>query len=309
MFLKKYFWLFAKFTIALWIIIFLSKSNFLSFSDVALSIISPNNFVILPILMVAIVINSCRWFLLLRSQKINVSFVNCLKKYYIGYSFNFILPGGIAGDFIKISQIIKGSNRKAVAAISVILDKGLGLISCGLVILFLLPQKILIYYASALILFLCIIIFLLGKKIFYKKIISFFVKKNDKISLFCCSMIKGFVSYRKSKDILFINIFIAIFAQILVAFCLLLLGNNILGVDINLTDYLLSSITAQIAGIIPISPGGLGVEEATFANMLYFLNHKILLQYATIYLVLRIFSLIISIPAVIIFLTKRTKIL
>lgn len=259
--------------------------------------------------MVAIVINSCRWFLLLRSQKINVSFVNCLKKYYIGYSFNFILPGGIAGDFIKISQIIKGSNRKAVAAISVILDKGLGLISCGLVILFLLPQKILIYYASALILFLCIIIFLLGKKIFYKKIISFFVKKNDKISLFCCSMIKGFVSYRKSKDILFINIFIAIFAQILVAFCLLLLGNNILGVDINLTDYLLSSITAQIAGIIPISPGGLGVEEATFANMLYFLNHKILLQYATIYLVLRIFSLIISIPAVIIFLTKRTKIL
>jgi len=325
MILKRSFWLVIKFVIALWIIVFLSKSNFLSFSTTILSIISPSNFVILPMLMAAIVINSYRWFLLLRSQKINIPFLKCLEIYYTGYSFNFVFPGGIAGDIVKITQIIKCSDNKSVAAMSVIFDKGFGLISCCLVILFFLPQIllkinesgwgfiysewfILIYYSAVLILCLCLSIllyFLIQNKVLYKRATSFFAKKKNKISLFLYKIIKGIFSYRKSKKILFINMFIAVFVQILVAFCLLLLGNNILKINIDLIYYLLSSISAQISGIIPISPGGLGVEEGAFANMLYLLNDRRLLQYATIYFVFRIFSLIISIPAIIIFFTRK----
>ena len=64
---------------------------------------------------------------------------------------------------------------------------------------------------------------------------------------------------------------------------------------------LISSIAVQIISVIPISPGNIGIGEAAFSQIMYLLNNNILLQYASVYFIFRIFNMLYSVPGVIIY--------
>ena len=63
-------------------------------------------------------LGAVQWFLLLRAQNLNVSFLQALVLYHVGVFFNNVLPGNIGGDAMRIYDIrrLTGESSGGLAA-------------------------------------------------------------------------------------------------------------------------------------------------------------------------------------------------
>jgi uncharacterized protein (TIRG00374 family) len=328
--IKKYYIHFVKFLTVAAILYYLFSSSLLDFALIS-EIAIDTNFIIqiTSIIFITMFLGNLKWFILLKSQKINISFVNSFYLYYIGYTFNYFLPGGIAGDALKIGYITKRGQKRSVAALSIIIDRSVGLFAMLLVALFFLPslstkinklkwiviehsELIVPYFVSISLLVtsvVALVCYFINHKKTYKKITSLLKKRKNGLHKFLFKIITAIFSYRKSRSVLFLNIIIAIIIQIIIAVCLLLIGNKILNNNIGLFSYNLASIITQIVSVAPISPGGIGVGEITFAKTLYYLNDRILLGYASVYFAFRMLSIFCCIPGIVLFVFGQKKLL
>ncbi|MEQ9116115.1 MAG: lysylphosphatidylglycerol synthase transmembrane domain-containing protein, partial [Rickettsiales bacterium] len=279
---------------------------------------------------VVTLLGNLKWFVLLRSQVIDLDFKRSFWIYYMGYTFNYFLPGGVAGDVVKTGYIIKEGGKKSNSVLSILIDRIMGVFSMMLLIATLLPfflnyllnndlefinhYSFLIPYIIFVIALssglLAIFFYILRNKILYKKLLSFFRKKKQKSRSheIILSVIKALFLYRNSVSAIVQNILIAAFIQILIGYCLFVIGSYILsGNESTVLSNIISSTITQLISIIPISPGGIGIGEAAFGKSMYYLNNKTLMSYATIYLIYRIYNIIFGVPAIAMFIFKRSK--
>ncbi|MEM7681118.1 MAG: lysylphosphatidylglycerol synthase transmembrane domain-containing protein [Planctomycetota bacterium] len=78
-------------------------------------------------------IQAGRWKLLLAAAGLVPTFLRCFKLNMIGTFFNICMPGSTGGDVMKAYYAAKGSGKRGPAVMSVIVDRGCGLV--GLVLL------------------------------------------------------------------------------------------------------------------------------------------------------------------------------
>ena len=308
-----------KIFIAIASIYLLSKYNFLDFSyllnlDFFLSL------KIISTIIIIIFLGSLKWFYLLKIQNQSITYKATLESYYLGYALNYILFG-IAGDVIKTVYLIKNKENKIGISMSVVLDRLIGLFSMLILILICLPkifsidksliyfdvlifENVILYYSF---LFLIVFIFfilirkMLNSRRVNKIILLYFYRYKNKFFRFFTKIIKVLFSYRKSSKYLLYNLVIAIVLQIIIAFSIFLICSNIIQGDLSYLINLMASLVVQIVSVIPLSPGNIGVGEAAFSQVMYALNQNILLQYATVYFIFRIFNMLCSIPGVIVY--------
>jgi len=76
---------------------------------------------------------SVRWWWLMRASGIIVPLWKAFRLTMVGSFFNLCMPGTTGGDVIKAYYAAKGSNRRADAVVTVVVDRGCGLL--GLLIL------------------------------------------------------------------------------------------------------------------------------------------------------------------------------
>ncbi len=69
-----------------------------------------------------------RWWLLLRARGLPCSLWNAFRLSMVGCFFNYCMPGTTGGDLVKAYYAAKGSDRKADAVISVVVDRVIGLL-------------------------------------------------------------------------------------------------------------------------------------------------------------------------------------
>ena len=92
---------------------------------------------------VGLVGTAVRWDYLLRVQEIRLPVIKVWIITMIGIFFNQFLLGSTGGDVIKVFYIVKQTpERKARAALSILVDRVLGLLAMLLVILLLLPWEL-----------------------------------------------------------------------------------------------------------------------------------------------------------------------
>lgn len=77
--------------------------------------------------MVAGLILSVRYWLLLRIQDIYISRFESLRLTFLGMFFNYFMPGSVGGDLVKAYYVAKHTPRKAAVLVSVFVDRMLGL--------------------------------------------------------------------------------------------------------------------------------------------------------------------------------------
>src|SRR5258708_4573722 len=71
-----------------------------------------------------------RWQILLRVQKIRLSFPRIAALFFIGMFYNQFLPGGTGGDIIKSYLLLKETpDKKAGALLAVVFDRLIGLVA------------------------------------------------------------------------------------------------------------------------------------------------------------------------------------
>ena len=296
----------------------LTKYDFLDFSyllklDILLSI------KIIGTIIIIIFLGSLKWYYLIKNQNQDITYKATIESYYLGYALNYILFG-IAGDVIKTIYLIKNRDNKVGISMSVVIDRLIGLFSMFILILICLPkifyidqslfsfkisifENLLIYYS---LLFITNTYFILFRKILNsrrvnKVILLYLYKYKNKTFRFLAKIIKVLFSYRKSTKYLLYNLIIAIALQIIIGYSIFLICSYILLDHLGYLQNLISSLVVQIVSVIPLSPGNIGVGEAAFSQVMYLLNNNILLQYATVYFVFRIFNMICSVPGVIIY--------
>ncbi|MEY2537615.1 MAG: glycosyltransferase 2 family protein [Verrucomicrobiota bacterium] len=70
-----------------------------------------------------------RWQILLRVQKINLTFNRVSGLFFIGMFYNQFLPGGTGGDIVKSYLLLKETKKKAGALLAVVFDRLIGLVA------------------------------------------------------------------------------------------------------------------------------------------------------------------------------------
>lgn len=70
-----------------------------------------------------------RWWLLLRTQHIFISYWAAARLYLLGWFYNNVMPSSVGGDLVRLWYVTKHTDRKFEAALSVPIDRMIGLIS------------------------------------------------------------------------------------------------------------------------------------------------------------------------------------
>ena len=76
---------------------------------------------------VANLVIGCRWYLLLRAQHIDVKLAPCIKIHFLGLFYNNILISSVGGDLLRAWYITKHTHKRLEAALSVLVDRVIGL--------------------------------------------------------------------------------------------------------------------------------------------------------------------------------------
>lgn len=225
--------------------------------------------------LISVFMNSLKWHLLLKKQKIGDLFrLNLIAQFY-----TLILPGQIAGEAVKTVILGKSKNDFEGIAVSVIVDKitgFLGLFIIMLVGLFLtniLYSKIMLW--SILSAFAIGIFFLFCLQInFIFNIIDQFLNrieiKYPKLKKIVFSLQKAFHAwhiYSKSVITLLISISGGIIYQFMGVLLFYIFANNMI-ISIPLIDWFWIVGLLSIALFLPITIGGIGVREGTLVGIL-----------------------------------------
>ena len=70
-----------------------------------------------------------RWWLLLRTQGIFISYWAAVRLYLLGWFYNNVMPSSVGGDLVRLWYVTKHTDKKFEAALSVLVDRMIGLAS------------------------------------------------------------------------------------------------------------------------------------------------------------------------------------
>ena len=254
------------------------------------------------LLLLAVLVNTWRWYFLNIAQNIYLRFSSSLFLTYIGIAFNTIIPGSIGGDVVRCYQVMKRlPEYKNRIIISTVLDR-----VCGLMGIILITLAIIIYrYNTVLsneglshlgrVCFLIVAASIVGGGIFLFLPQSRFATNKTWLKPLG-PMLEAMKVYRNSK----MRVFQALMAAVVTQFILLLvmiLINAVLGLpSLPAHVFMIALAIAQIANLIPLTPGGLGIGEAAFANVILLFQPEAVSGYATVFFVYRFFSTMVYLP-------------
>jgi len=74
------------------------------------------------------IIASLRWWLLLRTQSIFIGFWAAVRLFFLGWFYNNFMPSSVGGDLVRAWYVTKHTNKKFEAALSVFVDRGIGMV-------------------------------------------------------------------------------------------------------------------------------------------------------------------------------------
>lgn len=227
-----------------------------------------------------------RWWLLLRTQSIFISFWAAVRLHFLGLFYNNFMPSSVGGDLIRAWYVSKHTDKKFEAALSVFVDRIIGLLSTLVIavffyVLFLRDRAVdiasnnqdkttliesVVKYKGVLLWLLAILAviflgFLLhkrGRKILNKTWISIrihsvrlMIKFKEAIFIYC------------SKPWSILIVFcLTVLMQLMVITGFWFLGVN-MGIEASLKYYYVFFTLAWVLGAIPVSIGGAGVVEAS----------------------------------------------
>jgi uncharacterized protein (TIRG00374 family) len=272
------------------ILIFLFKTQFKNFSEVANFFKNSHvniMLIVISVLMywVGIFLLVIRWQIMLKTQNINATFGFLFGSYLVGYFFNNFLPTAIGGDVYRIYDTSKLKNSSGMKATSIVLmERTTGVVSSVIYLFFALAigfvksshVELMIgnwKVSNHLLIILIILFFIISilvilimlfpdlfrlNKLFRK--LKFLHRWESKLK----QMYDTFKDFRKFKLILFLTILLSLILQFAFTLNYYFAGNGFGISKLTLLSYIFIVQLCGILSMIPISIGGIGVREGSF---------------------------------------------
>jgi len=220
-----------------------------------------------------VISTNIQWRILLKKQKINVSFLYSLKNIFIGYFYGFITPGGF-GAYIKAVYLKNESGAPLPKCISNIITFNtldfLSLLLLGLIGGFFLSSRFpLLFLIIAVVSFIVafLFIFFLRKKkskVIFTKIVqsNIFSLVKDRLEDPIETFYENLPSF---KDVL-LPFFLSVIGWI-IRFSEIYLISLLFNFDVPFISFIFIIAVADVVSSLPISIYGLGTREATLLSL------------------------------------------
>jgi uncharacterized protein (TIRG00374 family) len=220
-----------------------------------------------------------RWYLLVTSQGVEVSFWRVTKMNLIGLFFNYAMPGGVGGDVVKGFYLVKEvPEKRLTVAMSVVMDRFIGLFS----MVALAAAVVLVNYEMALSRPDIKYLFAMVALVFVAYIIVAAVLFSSRLKRVFEGLINALPGseiffkvydaaqmYLKSPKVMIYSLVLSVFAHLSVMVFFLVIAHAMGITSIPLGAYFFAVPLGLIAQALPVSPAGIGVGQAA---MLYFFN-------------------------------------
>lgn len=260
-----------------------------------------------------VIVHSFRWSRLNFAQGLNLSFLQTITPTYLGIAFNSVLPGSVGGDFVRLYYILKKfPQKKSNAILAILVDR-----ICGLLGIFVIACAVAPYYLSTFhhdstmyyLLVACISFSVTALVVFFGTILLLSEKvglidwltrrfTHKRWSAPLISFLQAIYLYRNSKRVILESITASLFTQLLLLVTVVVI-TKMMGLPVlSLGDFMIALVVGQVASLLPLTPGGIGVGEAVFGNIILLLNPGTTAAYATVFFVLRILSAMAYLPGV-----------
>ena len=290
---------FIKFIFLLSIFYYLYNNNYFDFSLLN-SLINniPLNITLIFLTTLTVIIGGYRWYLILNSFNVNITLKKTLKIHYIAFFFNNVLFGSIGGDVLKIHYVIKHSkNNKLRNNITILIDRIFGLM--GLFFLGIISSLIVLIEIGEYKLFHYSILFLIFSIFIFLIIIQLIKKKNYylKIKVFLLKTYKNF----------FVAFILSIILFFIVHYSTFIISRFIFNFDISLLQIFFSNFISTIVSALPLTPGGIGLAEISFAFTNKYFFNILLNNLANVIIYLRIVDFIVSLPSLYFYMFYKNK--
>ncbi|KTD12952.1 hypothetical protein Lgra_0960 [Legionella gratiana] len=263
-------------------------------------------------LFLGILLGAVRWKILIDAVDLEIQWKDVLQLYLIGSFFSSYLPGAAGGDAVRVFYLYRSLNSKrSIAFMTLLVDRLfslLGLVYAAGVIYLLYPMTLAkestlyMYGKITFLLIFCSIFFM----ILGFTLLSFIHKKQlynafpTRIKVFFHSLIPALLLYQKKWLTLLYSVVLSILASSIVALGIMEFA-SLFSFNPGALISLIAGIYANLSSAIPVTPGGIGVGEVTFAKVCTDLSGTVA-PFATIYFIFRLAMMFVNIPGCITYL-------
>jgi uncharacterized protein (TIRG00374 family) len=245
---------------------------------------------VLGIFVIGQIIVGLRWWLLLRTQSIFINFWPAVRLHFLGLFYNNFMPSSVGGDLIRAWYATKHTNKKFEAALSVFVDRAIGLLSTLIITAFFYTlflrgrgsvitrsdegqgsflksaaeyKGLLLWVAGAIVVVFCgLLLHKRGRAVLEKVWSSICVRGVRMIK-----KLRGAIVLYCSKPLTILTVFgLTFFLQILTITSFWFLGVN-LGIEASIKYYYVFFTLTWVLGAVPVSIGGAVVVEGLLAYL------------------------------------------
>jgi uncharacterized membrane protein YbhN (UPF0104 family) len=234
---------------------------------------------ILLLLLVRHAWNTTRWFILVRAQRIPISFLRALQLVFSGLFVSNFLPSMVGGDVVRIAGILQESENRVAAVASVVVDRLVGVIGMLFVLPFSGPLLSLVFTEGLLI-----------GGITDSKPRGWRLRLRTGLNKLVESL-KIWLNRPSWLALALLASWIAVFTYL----CGLLLLAKEIGIPVNLMDVAGATALTYFITIIPLSINGYGLRE--LAILAFYTHFGASTEQATLLaLITRVLFLLVSLP-------------
>jgi uncharacterized protein (TIRG00374 family) len=231
-----------------------------------------------------------RWWILLRMQGVKISVWMAVKLTFLGLFYNNFLPSSVGGDLVRAWYVTKHTEKRFEAALSVFVDRALGLLGTFLIAVFFyflyLRGRGIVqpaeaksgagffsffavyrywFYAAGAIAAAAVLIISLNSR-GRLKLRNLIIVIRGWVEKIWRKTLEAAVLYCRRPGLLLILVVITIMIQIVTITGFWFLGVD-LGVDVSISYYYVIFALSWVVGILPVSIAGAVVIEGSLALM------------------------------------------
>lgn len=249
------------------------------------------------VLFLTIPLGGLRWHLLLRAHRLPVTLAQTVAMAMSGAFFNAFLPGGCGGDIVRGAYLVRAARgHTAPAVISLLADRTLsfaGFILVAGVALWLRPVDLPGVTRGGLLSGVSVVVLVLALLLWW----SGMVHPGHALAR-ARHLVRA---YARHGHLVFAGLVLSVAITLLDALSIMLVAASARIGTLPLTAHGLAGILATIANSLPLTPGGLGVGEAAYAQLCAALEVvPSAAPYATVFLAYRAITVASTLPGIII---------
>jgi len=246
--------------------------------------------VALGFFVVSQIIVGFRWWLLLRTQSVFISFWSAVRLHFLGLFYNNFMPSSVGGDLLRAWYVTKHTKERFKAALSVFVDRIIGLLSTLIIAAFfyliflqgsanlessgrdtgflkyVTEHKWFFFWTFlAVTVVFCALLLYTPTRVILKKAFCYIREKTIRI---ITKFRDAFIIYFRNPATILIVFGLTVFLQLLTITGFWFLGVN-MGIEAGIKYYYVCFTLAWVLGALPISIGGAVVVEGILVFLFY----------------------------------------